>query len=292
MSILGQVGQGTRKTGQRLVIAGQEKMGKTTLAMASPNPLLVPLETDNVALARYRNHVPPHLVGNWQGVIALCEELRTASQRGQLQSGSTIVWDSATALERLIHEHVIMTSPEAEGARKARQPIPPQLTMETAHGGFGKAYPKALDEFSRWLRYQDELCTYGGINIVTTCHVFASRVNDPAHGEFDTWDLLLHSPKNNKTYGKREFITQWADFIGFLHEPLFVMEADKGKSLSRGMSQGIGRVIAVDRTPQWVAGNRYGLTGTIAIPPQHGWNVLADAIYKNTGGAFDIYNRA
>lgn len=291
MSILGQVQSGGVQAGQRIILAGQEKMGKTTTAMGAPNALLIPLETDNVALARYR-HVPPHAVGKWSGVIALCEELRAEAMRGRIARGSTIVWDSATALERVIHQHVIETSPEAEQCRKARLPIPPQLTMELAYGGFGKAYPKANDEFARWLRYMDELSAYGGINVVLTCHVFASRVVDPAHGEFDTWDLLLHSPKNNKTYGKREMATQWADLVGFLHEPIFVMDAEKGKQLSRGMSQGQGRVLAVDRTPAWVAGNRYGLTGTIPIPPVAGWNALAHAIHGVTGGAIDVFNRA
>lgn len=291
MSILGQVTTGGRRTGQRIVIAGQEKTGKTTLAMGAPNALLVPLETDNVALSRYR-HVPPNAVGRWPDVIALCEELRAGAQRGQIAPGSTVVWDSATALERSIHNHVIETSPEAEAARKARVAIPSSLTMETAHGGYGKAYPKANYEFERWSRYQDELATYGGINIVVTCHVFAARVVDPSAGEFDTWDLLLHSPKNNKTYGKREFITQWADLIGFLHEPIFVMEAEKGRQLSRGMSANQGRVLAVDRTPAWVAGNRYGMTGTIPIPPQGGWNTLAHAVYNSTGGNIDLFNRA
>src|ERR1051325_5210137 len=292
MSILGSVQNGGQfQAGQRIVIAAQEKMGKTTTAMGAPNALLAPLEPDNVALTRYR-HVPPKNLPDWSSVMALCEELRQAAMRGQIGRGSTIVWDSGSALERFIHQYVIMTSPEAEACRKQRLPIPAALTMETAHGGFGKAYPKANDEFSKWTRYQDELSAYGGINIVVTCHVFASRVVDPAHGEFDTWDLLLHSPKNNKTYGKRELMTQWADMIGFLHEPMFVMDAEKGKSLSRGMSQNQGRVLAVDRTPAWVAGNRYGMTGTLPIPLQGGWNAIAHAIHGATGGMIDVYNKA
>ena len=45
-----------------------------------------------------------------------------------------------------------------------------------------------------------------------------------------------------------------------------------------------------ERTPSWVAGNRYGLTGTIAIPPNGGWNAIAHAIYQAKG--IDLYNRA
>jgi hypothetical protein len=299
MSILGQVGSNANQArGQRIVIAGQEKAGKTTLAMGAPMPLLIPLETDNVALARYpRNHVPPHLVGNWQGVLALCDELRAASMAGKLQRGSSLIWDSATALERINHAEVINISPEAAKFRAAKVE-PKGLTMEIAHEGYGKAYAVANRMFEDWVRRMDELASYGGINIIVTCHVFANRVSDPSAGEYDVWDLLLHSPKNAKTYGKREYLTQWADLLGFLHEPIFVVDAEKGRQLSRGISANQGRVLAVDRSPAWVAGNRYGLSGTLQIPPpppqgppNGGWNTLAHAIHGSTGGAIDVFNR-
>jgi hypothetical protein len=64
-------------------------------------------------------------------------------------------------------------------------------------------------------------------------HVFAAKMIDPAFGEFDSWDLLLHSPKNNKNYGKREMLTQWADLVGFLHEPFFITKGDQIQQASR-----------------------------------------------------------
>jgi hypothetical protein len=170
--------------------------------------------------------------------------------------------------------------------------------MAEAHGGFGKAYEVANGIFQRWTRYQDELAKYGGINIIVTCHVFSSSVIDPAFGEYHTWDLELHSPKNEKTYGKRELITQWADMIGFLHEPMFVNKAKDGEKLNQATSANQGRVLAVDRKPQWVAGNRYGLEGVINIPkPPEGsqgffpdmWNEIAHRIHSANG--VDVFNR-
>jgi hypothetical protein len=161
--------------------------------------------------------------------------------------------------------------------------------MESALGGYGKAYNMANELFAKWVGYADELAFHAGINTIVTCHVFAARVMDPAHGEFDTWDLLLHSPKNQKNYGKREFITQWADLVGYLHEPLFIIKGEKGQNLQQAVSSNQGRQLAVDRKPTWVAGNRYGLSGLIAIPQKGGWNYLADAIFKSCG--IDLYNR-
>lgn len=283
-SFLSQVQTGYTKVGQRIVIAGVEKVGKTTLASAAPGALLIPLEQGSAAIP------VPKLpqIDTWEQIEALCEELIRSAQTGYIKPGQSLVWDSATALERAIHDFVLRTDKDyAKGG----------VTMESAHGGYGKAYNIANELFARWTRYMDELAFKGGINIITTCHVFPSRVVDPAHGEYDTWDLLLHSPKNNKTYGKREFITQWADLIGFLHEPMFVLKVEGG-GMQQGISANQGRQLAVDRQPAWVAGNRYSMTGKIPIPaPMPGqiavesWNALASAIWNATQGGIDVWNR-
>lgn len=279
-SILAGVTSQRKQAGQRIVIAGAEKVGKTTLACGAPNALLVPLEMGFGAMT-----VPTTpLLETWEQIEQLCEELRASAQRGQIAPGSSIIWDSATALERAIHNKCLRLDPQWKVGN------PAGLTMESALGGYGKAYNIANDYFGRWTRYMDELAVHGGINCIVTCHVFAALVVDPAHGEYNTWDLLLHSPKNQKTYGKREFITQWADMIGFLHEPMFVMKAEKGQTLQRAVSSNQGRQIAVDRQPGWIAGNRYGLNGLVAIPQVQGWNYLADAVFKSCG--IDLYNRS
>lgn len=288
-SYLSRVETGVKQVGQRIVIAGVEKTGKTTLSSAAPGALLIPLEQGSAAIP------VPKLpsIDTWEAVESLCEELIAAAKAGQIPRGSSLAWDSGTALERIIHNYVLRT--DGDYIKKNGKGV----TMESAHGGYGKAYNLANELFERWTRYMDELAFHGGINIIITCHVFPSRVVDPAHGEYDTWDLLLHSPKNNKTYGKREFMTQWADMVAFMHEPMFILKAAEGANLQQGMSMNEGRVLAVDRQPAWVAGNRYGMTGVIRIPPPppgkiavDSWNALAGAIYNATHGGIDLYNRS
>lgn len=287
MPILSQVTNGSRPTGQRIIIAGVEKVGKTTLACNAPRALLVPMEMGNASI---RTPVTP-LIERWSDLMALIDELGVSCRQGR-NPYMTITFDSATALERLIHDKVIGDDPDVIKG-KLKNP-----TMATAHEGYGKAFDLANGHFADFLRKCDELAIYAGINIVLTCHVFASRVVDPAFGEYDSWDLLLHSPKNLKSYGKREMATQWADMIGFLHEPLYVNKTEKGQQVIKAISANQGRMLAVDRTPGWVAGNRYGLTGTIAIPKppdnpnqpyRDGWNTLAQSIYNAKG--IDLFNR-
>ena len=278
-NFLGGVSHGISRTGQRIVVSGVEKVGKTTFACSAPRALLVPLEIGYAAMTVAKTP----MLSSFEDVMSLMREVKAACMASTFPYQS-LVFDSATALERLIHDAVLRRDP-AYHNKNAKA-----LTMEAALGGYGKAYQFANELFDEFTKMCDELALYGGINIIITCHVFAAKVIDPAYGEYDTWDLLLHSPKNQKNYGKREMITQWADMVGFLHEPLFVAKAD-GEQLSRATSMNRGRVLAVDRQPGYVAGNRYGIHGLIPIPPQYGWNAVAEAMYNASNGNIDVFNR-
>lgn len=276
-SILGRVTSGRPTQGARIVIGGQEKQGKTTLGADAPRAMLVQLEVGGAVVSIPKTP----LLGSFGEVMQFMDEVKAEAQAGRFEV-KTLVFDTATALEMRINDATVAAD------NKGKQ------SMETAHGGYGKAYAYANNLFDDFLKACDELAIFGGINIVLTCHVFAAKQIDPAFGEYDQWDLLLHSPKNNKTYGKREMITQWADLVGFLHEPMFITKGE-GEQLSRGQSKNLGRVLGVSRTPGYVAGNRYGMTGEIPIPDPNrsgygtAWNALADAIFKASG--IDLYNR-
>lgn len=277
MSILSSITSGANRSGLRIVIAGQEKMGKTTLCAGAPDALLAPLEVGfaGVSVAKTK------MLQSFEDVTTFIQEVLYYAQSGQFPY-KTLVFDSATALERHIHDAVIRRDPAFRpGGKKT-------ITMESCHGGYGKGYNLANEDLTSLLAQFDILAVNYGINIILTCHVFSSKVMDPTAGEYDSWDLLLHSPKNQKTYGKREIITQWADIVGFLYEPIYVSVDAK---MTKAISQNKGRVLGLSRTPAYLAGNRFGISGEVSIPapPENGWNWFAHAIYQSCG--IDIYNR-
>jgi hypothetical protein len=275
MGILDCITHTSARKGIRAVIVGVEGVGKTTLACNAPRVLLMPLESGYSGVSV--NKLPA--LEHFDFAITVLDEIIEKCAQGTFPYMSIVV-DSATALERLIHQATMMTDPAyGAGNKKA-------MTMESALGGYGKAYTYANELFGNFLGKCDILAEQYGINIILTCHTFAAKIVDPTSGEYDCWDILLHSPKNQKTYGKREMLTQWADLIGFLHEPIFVTE---GKTMNRGMSANQGHMLAVSRTPSYVAKNRFNMNATISIPKINGWNHLAAAIYQNSG--VDVYNR-
>jgi len=264
------------QTGIRVVISGQEKLGKTTTACNAPGALLVPLETGYIGISV--NKTP--MLKTFDEATGLIAEITAAAQKKQFKF-KTLVLDSATSLEALIHDKTLQADPGwTVGNKKG-------ITMNSALGGYGKAYDYANALFVSFLRSLDDLAIHGGINIVITCHVFASKMLDPSAGEFNCWDLLLHSPKDNKNYGKREILCQWADIVGFLHEPMFVSKASE--SFTQGISANKGRIMGLERTPAYVAGNRFGIKGEISIAKEQPWNYLAQAIYSASG--IDVFNR-
>jgi hypothetical protein len=283
MSILGAVTTGAARTGLRGILAGVEKIGKTTFVSGAPGCLLVPLE---VGYAGVQTAKTP-MLQTLEEFDALLAEIIVMAQQGKFPY-KTVAIDSATALERHIHDYVLRCDPAYQANVNAKK----TLSMESAHGGYGRAYTIANQQFAQRLATLDQLAVYAGINIVFTCHTFASNVKDPTAGEYESWDLLLHSPKNQKTYVKREILTQWADFIGYFYEPVFITKADGG-TMSRATSQNKGRVLGLSRTPSYVAGNRFGILGELAIPapPAIGWNTLAEAVYNASGKNIDIYTR-
>jgi len=276
MSLLNEISHSSQSnSGIRVVIGGVEKVGKTTLATGAPRALLIPMETGYSGVSVMRTPKPE----SFDDVMELLGDVRDQAIAGTFQYES-IVFDSATALETLIHTATLERDPLYSPGNKKT------VTMDSALGGYGKGYAFANSLFKDFLDICDELAEHGGINIILTAHVFAGKVLDPTTGEYDTWDILLHSPKNQKTYGKREMLTQWADLVGFMHEPVFISE---GKTLAKGVSAGKGRVLGLSRMPGYVAGNRFNMTGVIPIPRDENWNSLARAIRDACG--IDVYNR-
>jgi len=271
MTFLSKVQTAPAQIGQIIVLAGPEGSGKTTLLSGAPNRLFVPTEIGGAV----PNALP--LITRWEDLHGLLDEITGAAQAGKFAYKS-IAWDSVTAMERLLFDWTVRSDP-TYGKN-------PKLSMVTAHGGYGKAFGVAFEEFAKFLEKIDKLAMFGGIHHIMACHTFVDRVIDTEAGEYDKVDLQLYSPKNSKNYGQRELVRQRADMIGIIHDPVVISKGDKAvlaTSLNRG------RMLAVDATPAFAAKNRYGMTAPISIPLEGGWNYLADAIFKSKG--IDLYNR-
>jgi len=266
----------TSQTGLRIVIYGAEKIGKTTLCCGAPGTLLIPLEQGYTGM----NCNKTSMIKTYEDALALLDEIITSAQKKTFNFRS-LVFDSSTALERLIHVATLQKDPLTKNGN------PKGIVVDSALGGYGKGYDYANGLFAAFQEKCDVLVEHAGINVIFPTHAFANKVLDPAAGEYSSWDLLLHSPKKGEKYGKREMLAQWADIIGFLHEPIYISK--NSDNFTQAISKNQGRVLGLERTPGYVAGNRLNLCGEIVVPKEQSWNYLADAIFKSCGR--DLYNR-
>jgi hypothetical protein len=250
------------------VIFGPEKVGKSTffagglvngqVQASAPKPVFIRtedglngLDVDAFPLAESYQQVR-------EALTALAQEQHDYQ---------TVVIDSADWLERLIHQHTIDTcTTDVRGIK----------TMESAHGGYGKAYAIALSYWREVLSGLDYLNKQRGMVIGVICHSTVITVNDPFLPEpIDKWETKLHKP--NKGTGARDLLSEWADVIGFAQRETFVSRktTTDGKQVTRGTAPiGTSNKLHLVGSPGVVAGNRYSLPPVIDLS----WTSFADAL--------------
>jgi hypothetical protein len=255
-------------TPPRIIIFGPEKCGKSTFFAGgyvngqhqdgAPKPIFI--RTEDGLNGLDVDAFP--LAETYQQVTEAIGALITETHDYQ-----TVVIDSADWLERLIHQHVINScTNDVRGIK----------TMESAHGGYGKAYSVALSYWREILAGLDMLNRQKGMVVGIICHSTVVTVNDPFLPEpIDKWETKLHKP--SKGTGARDLISEWADVIGFAQREAFVARkttAD-GKQIVRGSSPiGTSNKLHLVGSPGVVAGNRYSLPPTIDLS----WQAFSDAL--------------
>jgi len=264
---LGSISKTRHASPPRIVLHGQEKVGKSTFFAgglvngmrheSAPRPIFIRTEdglngidTDAFPLAE-----------TYAQVIEAIGALAT-----EAHDFKTVVIDSADWLERLIHAQVIATCTlEVRGTK----------TMESAHGGYGKAYGIALSYWREVLSGLDYLNKTRGMIVGLICHSSIVPFNDAINEPIDRIDIKLHKP--GKGTGARDLILEWADIIGYAQREVFVRQQATvdGKKVARGASQaGATHKLRLDSSPSFVAGNRYGLPDTLPL----NWQAFSDAL--------------
>lgn len=252
----------------RLLVFGPEKVGKSTLfaggfvngqyQSGAPKPIFIRTENGLKGLSVDAFPVSESYTQVREALTALATEKHDFK---------TVVIDSADWLERLIHQHTIEScSMDVRGTK----------TMETAHGGYGKAYAVALSHWREVLMALDYLNKHHGMIVGVICHSTVVTVNDPFLPEpIDKWETKLHKP--NKGTGARDLLSEWADVIGFAQRETFVSRkttAD-GKQIARGSAPvGMSNKLHLIGGPGVVAGNRYSLPPAIDLS----WSAFEDAM--------------
>ncbi len=230
----------------RIVIHGGEKVGKSTFAAQSSNPIFVAAEEGAEEIGVDRFPVAKSFaeyVGNLNGLLA------------EKHDYETVVVDTGDWLERLIHSKVA-----ADAGVKDISEI-----------GYGKGYRSALGLWSQILGLLDQLRDHKGMSVIIINHTAIKRFDSPEVEPYDRYVMKLHADAC-------ALITEWADVIGYATKDTYVKKEDVGfnKKVARAISTG-NRVLRLEGAPAFVAGNRYGLPATIELK----WSAFVDAFAKS-----------
>lgn len=215
--------RGPQRSAARVVIYGTEAIGKSTLAIAFPKPLVLDTEdgTKHLDCARVS-------CDEWRTLTLAVAELAVDAQGFQ-----TVVIDSADWAERLLIESMLKGS-----GKKSIEDY-----------GFGKGYVHLQEHVSRFLSSCDKLVA-AGLNVVFVAHSKVVRTSPPDMSDgFDRYELKL-------TKQVSPLIKEWCDVLLFCNYKMKLVEGTDGRTKAVG---GRERVMFSQRTAAWDAKNRYHL---------------------------------
>lgn len=205
------------------VIFGAEGSGKSTLAAKFDNVLFLNVEDGIAGL-----DVDSVKVSTWSEFVATIKEIA----KDAAFAYQHIAIDSLTALERLLHQHICTQS----GAS----------SIVLACGGYGKGLVEAVTQMSLLM---NQLLSKRDLGVWFLCHSAVKSVNDPTRGEYASFQVRADK-------ALAEWVTSWADIVGFVEIDLMV--SDDGKPVLKKEGNEVRRTITV--TP------RSGLTAKSRIP--------------------------
>lgn len=221
-------------TGKKILIYGQEGVGKTTLASQFPNPVFIDCEGSTTMMNVKRLPKPE----SWK---MLCDETDFILECRKYQSVviDTFDWAERLALEELCQEHKVNG---IEGF------------------GYGKGWQYEAEKIGKYLDKLDKLIS-AGINVILLCHAITKKMTLPEDvAEYDHWELKLGSKTTNKI---APLLKEWSDMTLFLaFRTNIVAVSSDGK---KNKATNVERVMYTTKTAWWDAKNRFNFPDVLPL---------------------------
>jgi hypothetical protein len=212
----------------KIVIAGCNKIGKSTFASSAPNAIGILTEQGMDAIDSQAFPVATTLSDVYSAIGTLIDE------EHEFQ---TVYLDSLDWLEPLVHGHVCA----ANGWANIEAP------------GYGKGYIQAAEEWRTLLNGLDALRNQRNMGVVLIAHDKVKRVEDPLTEGYDSHVLKLHDRAS-------ALVMEWADVIGYAGYRVFTTKTDAGFGQKETKATTTGeRLLHVEAHPAHCGGNRFGL---------------------------------
>jgi hypothetical protein len=248
MSMLESIKSGRENKPPRIMVYGQEGVGKSTFGASAPGAIFVQTE-DGLGEIDCRKFP---LAQNFGDVVAALTALRDEDHNFR-----TVVIDSLDWLERLIFDEVC----KEFGVR----------SIEKADGGYGKGYVDALVHWRKVLSLLDDLRNQRGMMVILVAHAKVERFEDPENMAYDRYAPRLHKHAAS-------LISEWVDAVMFAMKRMRVSKDGDARAIASPIgADGGERILRTNGSPACVAKNRFGLPNEIPLQ----WDAFLQA-YQNS----------
>ena len=248
MGMLENIQTGRENKPPRIMVYGQEGVGKSTFGASAPYPIFIQTEDGLGEIDCCKFPLARNVVDVLDSLTAL---------RDEEHNFRTVVIDSLDWLERLIFDEVC----KEFGVR----------SIEKADGGYGKGYVDALVHWRRVISLLDELRNKRGMMIILLAHAKVERFEDPENAAYDRYSPRLHKHAAS-------LISEWVDGVLFATKKMRVSKDGDSRAIAAPIgADGGERILRTNGSPACIAKNRFGLPNEIPLS----WNAFIQA-YRNS----------
>lgn len=223
----------------RLIIHGMEKIGKSTFAASSPEPIFIQTEDglDQIDVPKFP------LCETFDAVLVNLRALLNEHHEYQ-----TLVLDSVDWLEKLIVSKILLDTAKS--------------TLSEV-GSHGAGYLLIESHFKQVMTLLNLLRNKKEMNIILVAHTKMEKVEDPGGTSYDQFAPRLDKRVNG-------IIKEWSDVIGFATHKIRREELKEGfgkRTVAKTIKEkdGNDRVFILKSSPTVVAGSRYSLPSEMPL---------------------------
>ena len=222
--------KGKIRSALKVVVYGQEGVGKSTFASKFPNPVFIDTEGSTKQLDVARFDAPT----SWEMLMQQVDYIKRNNTGFQTLGIDTADWAEKLCIKK------VCSKAQKDGIEDF---------------GWGKGYVYVTEEFGRLLNSLDDVVAKG-INVVITAHAKMNKIEQPDEmGAYDRWELKL-------TKQCSPMLKEWADMLLFANYKTIVVKIDEKKYKGQGGQQ---RIVYTTHSSAWDAKNRFDLPEVIPL---------------------------
>jgi len=240
MSMLDTIQNGKEARPPRIMLYGQEGVGKSTYGAKSPKPIFIQTEDGLGEIECSKFPLAKTLADVYASLTALQQEKHDFQ---------TMVLDSCDWAERLIFDEVCREF----GVK----------SIEKADGGYARGYVHALTHWRKIINAVEHLRNEKGMACILIAHAKIERFEDPESSAYDRYSPRLHKHA-------AALISEWVDAVLFATRRFRTQKEDAGFNRERTIAAPVGadggeRIIRTIGGPACVAKNRFNLPAELPL---------------------------